>query len=152
MPAVSVIIPTYNRRAYLFETLASVWAQEFTDYEVIVVDDSSPDDTAEALRPLVEAGRVRYLRQPNAGQAAARNHGMAEASGEFLAFIDDDDLWPPNKLGWQVELLRAHPDWVMVAGLAGYLEADGMTREPENANGTLEMKSIEAMFLGSSII
>ena len=124
MPRVSVIIPTYNHRDYVLLALESVFAQTFTDYEIIVVNDGSPDGTAELLRPLAENGRVRYIEQPNAGQAAARNRGLAEASGEFIAFLDDDDLWPPDKLAWQVEALDANPDMCLIAGAARVFNGD----------------------------
>jgi glycosyltransferase involved in cell wall biosynthesis len=104
-PTVSVIIPTYNHRDFVAATLESVFAQTYTDYEVIVVNDGSPDDTAAVLRPFVESGRIRYFEQPNAGQAAARNRGLAEARGTYIAFLDDDDLWPADKLHWQVNSL-----------------------------------------------
>ncbi len=115
-PVVSVVIPTYNHAAYVLETLDSVFAQTFADFEVIVVNDGSPDDTAARLRPLAEAGRIRYFEQPNAGQAAARNRGLAEARGEFIAFLDDDDVWPPDKLAWQVAVLRDEPGVDVVYG------------------------------------
>ncbi len=124
MPAVSVIVPTYNHRAYVLTTLNSVFAQTFTDYEVIVVNDGSPDGTTEQLLPLVETGRIRYFEQANAGQAAARNRGLAKANGEFVAFLDDDDLWPPDKLAWQVEVLRADPDVCLIAGSARVFQHD----------------------------
>src|SRR5262245_5620608 len=101
-PAVSVVIPTYGHADYLLATLKSVFAQSFTDHEIILVDDGSPDNTAHVVRPLVEAGQVRYLEQPHRGPAAARNRGIREARGEFIAMLDDDDLWPPEKLQWQV--------------------------------------------------
>lgn len=116
MPGVSVIIPTYSHQDFVLATLDSVFAQTFTDYEVIVVNDGSPDDTAEVLRPLAEAGRIRYIQQQNQGQSAARNRGIAEAQGEFIALLDDDDLWPPDKLEWQVQLLRENADAVLVYG------------------------------------
>jgi glycosyltransferase involved in cell wall biosynthesis len=119
MPAVSVIIPTYNHREFVMETLESVFAQTFTDYEIIVVNDSSPDDTAILLRPLAESGRIRYFEQPNAGQASARNRGLAEARGEFIAFLDDDDLWPPDKLEWQVHVMRESDAIGVVYGQKG---------------------------------
>jgi glycosyltransferase involved in cell wall biosynthesis len=122
---VSVVIPTYNRRRLLLATLESVFTQTFRDYEVIVVDDGSPDDTAAALEPLVRAGRVRHVHQANAGPAVARNQGVREARGEFVAVLDDDDLWPPDKLEWQVEALRERPDAVLVYG---YMEAFGTER------------------------
>ncbi|HEX4085254.1 MAG TPA: glycosyltransferase family A protein [Chthoniobacteraceae bacterium] len=119
MPAVSVIIPTYNHRAFVLETLDSVFAQTFTDYEIVVINDSSPDDTAALLRPLAEAGRIRYFEQPNQGQASARNRGLAEARGEFIAFLDDDDLWPAEKLRWQVEVMRESDGIGVVYGQKG---------------------------------
>ena len=116
MSHVSVIIPTYKHRDFVLATLDSVFAQTFTDYEVIVVNDGSPDDTADVLKPLAEAGRIHYIEQANQGQAAARNRGLAEAQGEFIAFLDDDDLWPADKLEWQVQRLRDDASLGMVAG------------------------------------
>ena len=116
-PAVSVIIPTYNHRDFVAAAIESVLSQSFAGgVEVIVVNDGSPDDTADVLRPLVTAGRVRYVEQPNAGQAAARNRGIGLATGEFVALLDDDDAWPPDHLDWQVAALRAAPAAVMVYG------------------------------------
>ncbi len=123
MPVVSVIIPTYKHRDFVRATLDSVFAQTFTDYEVIVVNDGSPDDTAEVLRPLAEAGQIRYIAQENQGQGAARNRGLAEARGEFIALLDDDDLWPPDKLEWQVAALIQNADAGMVAGPADNMDA-----------------------------
>ena len=106
MPQVSVIIPTYRHAGTVLESLDSVFAQSFADCEIIVINDGSPDDTRERLRPLAQAGRIRYFEQTNAGQAAARNRGLAEARGEFVAYLDDDDLWPADKLEWQLTWLR----------------------------------------------
>ncbi len=124
MPTVSVIIPTYKHRDFVMATLDSVFAQTFTDYEVIVVNDGSPDDTAEVLRPLIEAGRIRYIEQANAGQAAARNRGIAEAKSDLIALLDDDDLWPPDKLEWQQAALAGQPEAGMVAGSLVLVDAD----------------------------
>jgi glycosyltransferase involved in cell wall biosynthesis len=125
MPSVSVIIPTYNHRDFVLTTLDSVFAQTFTDYEIIVINDGSPDDTADMLRPLVEAGRIRYIEQENTGQAIARNRGIAEARGEFIALLDDDDFWPPDKLEWQVEAMARYPDAGIVGGPTNIVDADG---------------------------
>jgi glycosyltransferase involved in cell wall biosynthesis len=114
--SVSVVIPTYNHRDYVVRTLESVFAQTAPAAEVIVVNDGSPDDTADVLRPFAADGRIRYIEQKNAGQAAARNRGFAEARGEFVAFLDDDDEWPADKLQWQADALRAAPDAVLVYG------------------------------------
>ena len=128
---VSVVIPTYAHRDYVPAALASVFAQTFDGHEVIVVNDGSPDDTAELLRPLAAAGRIRYVEQPNGGQAAARNRGLAEARGEFVAFLDDDDRWPADKLEWQVRALRERPDCVLAYGPHANLSADGATLADE---------------------
>ena len=124
-PTVSVVIPTYAHRDFVMATLESVWAQTFTDYEVIVVNDGSPDDTDTVLRPLAAAERIVYLTQENAGQAAARNRGVAVARGEFIALLDDDDLWPSDKLARQMAAMRAHPDVALVYGPAIPIRADG---------------------------
>ncbi len=106
-PSVSVVIPAYNVAPYIGETLNSVFAQTFTDFEVIVVDDGSPDgeELERMLGPYL--GSVRYVRQENRGAGAARNRGVREARGEFIAFLDSDDLWMPEYLGEQVRFLRA---------------------------------------------
>jgi glycosyltransferase involved in cell wall biosynthesis len=117
-PVVSVVIPTYRRADCIEETLASVFAQTFQDFEVIVINDGSPDNTAAKLLPWVQSGRIRYYEQPNAGQSAARNRGIGIARGEFLALLDDDDLWPRENLEWQVARLRANPRAVLCYGYA----------------------------------
>jgi len=123
--AVSVVIPTYNHADFVRQTLDSVFAQTFADYEVIVVNDGSPDNTADLLRPLADAGRIQYVEQVNGGQARARNTGIALARGEFIALLDDDDLWPPDKLAWQVAALRARSDALVVYGRPVCVDAAG---------------------------
>lgn len=115
-PAVTVAIPAYGHATVIAATLASVFAQTYADYEVVVVNDGSTDDTAAVLKPLADAGRIRYVEQPNAGVAAARNRCLALARGRFVAFLDDDDLWPPDKLAWQVAALDESPDVDLVGG------------------------------------
>lgn len=109
--AVSVIIPTYNRAHMIGECLASVQAQTFRDFEVIVVDDGSTDNTREVVAWFET---VRYVWQPHAERSAARNRGLALARGRYVAFLDDDDLWLPRKLERQVACLEAHPEAVLV--------------------------------------
>jgi glycosyltransferase involved in cell wall biosynthesis len=108
-PAVSVVIPTHKRPHLLHRALDSVRAQDFADFEVLVVDDGQCDATAQVVATFADP-RIRYLRQPeNRGVAAARNRGLREARGHFIAFLDDDDEWLPGKLARQVALLRAAP-------------------------------------------
>ncbi len=150
MPSVSVIIPTYKHADFVLATLDSVFAQTFTDYEVVVINDGSPDSTAEKLRPLADAGRIRYIEQENQGQGAARNRGLAEAQGEFIALLDDDDLWPPDKLEWQVAALRRHPDAGMVAGPAEVM--DTATGRCLNRTSFLAEVAFEALFQGNPFV
>jgi glycosyltransferase involved in cell wall biosynthesis len=107
-PVVSVIIPTYNRADLLPRALNSVLQQTFVDFEVLVVDDGSTDKTAALMAKYQERDdRVRYLDQPqNAGVSAARNRGLREARGVFMAFLDSDDEWLPYKLERQVALFQ----------------------------------------------
>jgi glycosyltransferase involved in cell wall biosynthesis len=117
--AVSIVLPTYNRAAFLPEALAAVRAQTFIDWELIVIDDGSTDDTGEVVGRLTAGWQqaVRYIRQPNRGPAAARNAGIDHADGRYVAFYDSDDLWLPHHLAVCVEGLEANPDvdWVCAA-------------------------------------
>lgn len=106
-PAVSVIIPTYNRAHTLAEAIDSVLAQSRPAAEIIVVDDGSTDGSAELLAGYGD--RIRYLRQDNAGVGAARNRGLAAASGDYIALLDSDDHWHPDKLAVQVDILERLP-------------------------------------------
>jgi glycosyltransferase involved in cell wall biosynthesis len=105
---VSVIIPTFNRSAYVMEAVASVLAQTRPPMELIVVDDGSEDDTLVALERFGTSS-VRVLSQTHSGVSAARNTGIRNASGEWLAFLDSDDLWKPRKLASQLHFLSTHP-------------------------------------------
>ncbi len=101
MPKVSVILPSYNSGSYLSAAINSVLAQTYTDFEVIIVDDGSSDDTANVVAPYI--GRILYVWQENRGVAAARNTGLRMARGEFIAWLDADDNWLPTKLERQME-------------------------------------------------
>jgi glycosyltransferase involved in cell wall biosynthesis len=102
-PTVSVVIPAYNAARWIEETLQSVFAQDYPDYEVIVVDDGSTDNTAEVVARFPQ---VRCIRKPNGGQASARNVGIRAAQGQYIAFLDADDVWRPEKLRVQMDLLQ----------------------------------------------
>ena len=106
-PLVSAVIPVYNGERYLAEAIESVLAQDYRPVELVVVDDGSTDGSGDIARsyPL-----VRYIRQSHQGVSAARNAGIAAARGEFIAFLDADDVWTPDKLTVQMGYLLAHPD------------------------------------------
>ncbi len=110
-PSVSVIIPTYNRGWTLRAAVDSVLTQTYRDFELIVVDDGSTDDTVEILPPY--GPDIQVLRQANAGVSAARNTGVRSAKGAFIAFLDSDDRWFPDKLGVQVDFFASHPEAVI---------------------------------------
>ena len=107
-PRVSVIIPTYNRGWIIKEAIDSVMAQDYRDFELIIVDDGSTDNTPDILNSY--RSDIMVFRQENQGVSTARNRGLAEASGRFIAFLDSDDLWLPQKLFRQVEFFNKNPD------------------------------------------
>ena len=110
MPKISVVIPCYNSATTIQETIESVLVQTYRDFEIIVVDDGSTDGSKEMIHSYGD--QVRYFYQPNAGQAAARNKGIREAKGEYIAFLDADDLWLPEKLDKQIQVLSTrNVDW-----------------------------------------
>ncbi len=115
MPAFTVVIPTFNRAPALSTVLGSVLAQTFDDFEVVVVDDGSSDDTSEVVRRSTDP-RVRYIHQENAGGCAARNNGAAHATGRFLSFLDDDDSVLPGWLEAFAEALRPPESAVACCG------------------------------------
>jgi len=109
MPEVSVIIPTYNRSDMLAQAMRSVLAQTYRDFELVIVDDGSTDNTREVVEGFGDP-RIRYVWQENQERSAARNRGVAEASAELVAFLDSDDLWFPEKLEVQLPLFRERRD------------------------------------------
>ncbi|MUL38749.1 glycosyltransferase family 2 protein [Gloeocapsopsis dulcis] len=108
MPKVSVIIPAFNAMPYLPETVESVLQQTFTDFEVLIVNDGSSDYTAQWVSQLVDP-RIKLISQVNQGLSGARNTGITHAQGEYIAFLDADDLWEPTKLEKQVHSLEENP-------------------------------------------
>jgi glycosyltransferase involved in cell wall biosynthesis len=115
MPYFSIIIPTYNRLSLLQQTLKSVLAQQFADFEVIVVDDGSTDETREWLAK--QNGNVRVLTQKNRGTGVARNLGIKHASGRYAAFLDSDDVWFPWTLATYAQVIQNHDEPSFVTGL-----------------------------------
>lgn len=106
-PLVSVVIPTFNRAAWVGEAIDSVLMQDYTPIELIVVDDGSNDTTPQVVQPYVSA--LTYIQRPHRGVSAARNHGVTASRGELLAFLDSDDLWLAGKITTQVALFAQYP-------------------------------------------
>lgn len=131
VPGVSVVIATYNYGRYLAGALDSVLGQTVGDFEVVVVDDGSTDDTAEVVRPYLRDGRIRYHRTAHVGAWAARNQGVRLARAPLLAFLDSDDLWLPYKLERQLALFEADPDLGVVCSYRRLMDEDGWELEYE---------------------
>jgi glycosyltransferase involved in cell wall biosynthesis len=149
-PTVTIITPAYNARAFLRETIASANRQTFVNFEHLVVDDGSTDDTAKIAEDCAAADqRVRVIKQRNAGAAAARNAAIACAAGDYFALLDADDLWMPDFLAAQLAILAANPDVDIVSANAINLGGpfDGQPLKPASATCTrlslLDMIEIE---------
>jgi glycosyltransferase involved in cell wall biosynthesis len=111
MPKVSVVIPSYNRADFISATLGSVLSQTYEDFEVLFIDDGSTDNTAEIVDSFIEKDyRLKYFRQSNSERAVARNYGISLSNSKYLCLVDSDDLWYPQKLEKQVELMDSSPD------------------------------------------
>lgn len=114
-PLVSVVVPTFNRAYCLERTLASALAQTYRAVEVLVIDDGSTDQTRELVRARSERdSRLKYFYQDNRGVSAARNHGIRVATGDYVAFLDSDDVWKPWKLELQIACMALRPDVGMI--------------------------------------
>ncbi len=129
MVMVSVIIPTYNRAALVLEAVESVLPQRVAGLEIIVVDDGSDDDTRQQLLPALS--HIKYVRQEHAGVSTARNTGIGLARGEWLAFLDSDDLWQPDKLPRQMEYLAKQPE-VQICQTEEIWLRNGLRWNPKN--------------------
>ena len=124
MCQISIIIPTYNSEKTIEETIASIQWQSFTDYEIIVVDDGSQDRTIEVIKNLAEP-RLKLFAYQNGGVATARNRGISHAAGEFISFLDADDLWTPDKLKSQIEALKRSPKAKVAYSWTNFISAQG---------------------------
>ncbi|OIQ20710.1 MAG: hypothetical protein BM556_01865 [Bacteriovorax sp. MedPE-SWde] len=113
---ISVIIPTFNRSDFVIKAIESVLTQSYKDFELIIVDDGSTDDTQERLSSYIAEGVVSVFKTENRGVSAARNFGLSQAKGEWVAFLDSDDIWHPNKLEVQAKYIQDHPKFELVHG------------------------------------
>src|SRR5258706_6407489 len=108
-PSVSIVIATRDRAHWIAETIESVQRQTFTDWELVIVDDGSTDDTVRVVARFADDDRIRWVPRTPEGRSAARNHGIAVSSAPLVAFQDADDLWQPTKLARQVDALATDP-------------------------------------------
>ncbi len=153
VPAVSVIIPTYDRMEMLGAALDSVAAQTFQDFEIVIVDDGSTDGTREYVASRSE--RIRYFWQPNQGVAEARNHGLRVIHSEFVAFLDSDDLWKPEFLDKTVSLLRQNPDLALVYTRFTSMDAAGRVLPRHNKTpfaGDVTLRLFASTFIHTSAV
>ena len=142
-PEVTVVIPTRNRWGFLERTLRTVLAQEAVHFEIVVIDDGSTDETASRLNALGD-DRVRVFLGASAGVAPARNRGIEEARGEWVAFLDDDDLWAPDKLGAQLAVARSRDaDFVYSAAVEIAENGDFLSAQPAPVPSTLYVRLLE---------
>jgi glycosyltransferase involved in cell wall biosynthesis len=152
MPTVSVIVPARNAEATVLHTIRSVQRQTLADFELLVIDDGSDDGTLAKLST-IEDRRLRILTQRTEGVSAARNHGIRHATGEFVAFIDADDLWTPDKLELQVRALRERPEAGAAYSWTAFVdEAGGLLfpKERQSISGRVHANLIESNFLASA--
>jgi glycosyltransferase involved in cell wall biosynthesis len=124
MPKVTIIIPAYNAMKYLPETLESVQEQTLTDFEVLIINDGSSDGIVEWASQITDL-RVRLISQENQGTAVARNTGIVESQGEYIAFLDADDIWEPTKLEKQAQCLDNNPLVGLVDAWTAFIDENG---------------------------
>lgn len=130
MPKVSVITAAYNHVKFVRQMIESVQAQTFRDFEHFVVDDGSTDGTADVLKSFGD--KITYIRQESRGAQAARNTAIHAASGEYIALLDSDDAWLPNKLERQMRIFEEHPGTGLVYSFAYRIDSEGkLLKDPE---------------------
>ena len=134
MPKVSVIIPTYNRESFISETIESVLSQTYKDFEIIVIDDGSTDSTIRTLEKF--GSKIKLMIQKNSERAVSRNNGVKNSTGEYIAFLDSDDVWEKYKLEKQVEILENKKDIILVYGQC--LRINEKSKKIKNANRQLK--------------
>ncbi len=152
MPTVSVIIHTYNNEKYIVETIESVLSQTYDDYEIIVVDDGSVDGTRDAFLPYMHA--IRYHYKENGGIASAKNAGIGLSEAKFIAFLDHDDLWHPDKLKLQVECFNENPQVGLVYGkYTTFRDGKDLRTKPEKGySGWIFKELLSKSFIQTSTV
>ena len=146
---VSVIMPVYRGKEFVAAAMESVLAQTYRSFELIVVNDGSPDASADVIAQFLPHKQIKYIEQENAGVAAARNTGLARSSGQFIALLDQDDLWLPTKLERQVAYLNAHPNKGLVHSRVECIDASG---EPCTCEGAISVYPFEGLCAGRLLL
>ena len=152
MPTLSVIIHTYNNEKFIAETVESVLNQTYKDYEIIVVDDGSVDGTRDALIPYMQ--KIRYHYKENGGIASAKNAGIGLSETEFVAFLDHDDLWVPDKLKIQMECFNENPQAGLVyAKYTSFRDGKELRTKPEKGySGWIFKELLSKSFIQTSTV
>ena len=149
MALISIIIPVFNGEQTIRETINSVLAQTFKDFELIIIDDGSKDQTLKVVRSINDA-RIKVFSYPNANQAVSRNRGLSHAVGDFIAFLDADDLWTPDKLKVQLQALKENPQAALVYSWTNLIDEFGQFLRPGcliSAAGNVYKKLLLTNFL-----
>lgn len=148
---VTVVIPTYNRAKYIEETIKSVIGQKYPNIEIIVIDDGSTDNTEQVVSKY--RSQLTYIHQENSERGASRNHGLRLAKGKFIAFLDSDDLWLPDKISQELEMLQNNPAAGVVYSDALSIDANGRqlkTIKRKTYSGRVTEKLLENNFISMS--
>ncbi len=149
MPEVSIVIPTYNAEKTILETVESALAQTFTDFEILVINDGSTDSTLNLIEEIGDA-RLKIFNYENSGVAIARNRGISLAAGQFISFLDSDDLWLPDKLESQLFALKNHPAAGLAYSWVSYINTQGdflYSQEPIYYEGNVYPQLLARNFL-----
>lgn len=152
---VSVIIPTFNRASTIIRAVDSVLAQSYQDFELIIVDDGSTDNTKELLAQYIQENKVIYLYQENGGVSKARNYAVSKAKGQWISFLDSDDAWLENKLELQVRYIESHPETKLIHGEEIWIR-NGKRVNPkkkhQKSGGQIFKRSLELCLISPSAV
>src|SRR5438067_2461064 len=146
---VSVIMPVYRGERFVAAAIESVLAQTYRSFELLIVNDGSPDASAREIARFLPHRQIKYIEQQNAGVAAARNTGLAHATGELVALLDQDDLWLADKLDRQIAYLDARPDVGLVHTRVQCIDAEG---NPRSCTGAIWINPYEGLCAGRMLL
>lgn len=154
VPAVAIIIPCYNAQGTLAPTLDSALAQSFRDFVIVAVNDGSQDDTLAILEQYAKRhpDKIQVISQPNRGQTVAKNVGIANSRGEFIAFLDSDDLWAPDKLEKQLTLMAARPDTGLCYTAARQIDVQGAVVGTIGVSASHRGRCVNELILRNNIV